>query len=170
MEEQTSFLTKIKQTLLQSKYEIFVDGASRGNPGKAGAGIFIKHKNKALLKKGFFLGEKTNNQAEYLALALAVFLLREKILKGHSKNVSVTITSDSELLTKQMKGLYKVKNPVLRDIKKLIETISEPMDCTFTHVLREKNKIADQLANDGIDKKSKMPTKFTSLLHEHVFN
>jgi ribonuclease HI len=161
METQTSFLhNPVHKKAEFQPVEIFVDGASRGNPGPAGAGIFITQADTELFKSGFFLGKKTNNQAEYLALTLAVFLLKKQI-KNPEK---IIITSDSELLIKQMRGEYKVKNPILFQIKNLIHSMLTDCDCKYKHVLREKNKIADQLANKGIDLKQKMPAPFITLL------
>ncbi len=174
MEHQSSFLKDNKKKESSSKpdsWEIFIDGAARGNPGPAGAGIFIKKNNKTVLEKGIFLGKKTNNQAEYLALALSVFLLQEKFSKKIKKSASIIITSDSELLVKQMKGIYKVKNPILYKIKALTILLQKEIKLKFKHVKREKNKIADNLANIGVDEKGKMPTKFKNMLEkEKVFS
>lgn len=125
METQTSFLkAPINKHSVSETIEIFVDGAARGNPGPAGAGIFITQADKELVKSGFFLGKKTNNQAEYLALALALFLLKKQI-KNPEK---IIITSDSELLIKQMRGEYQVKNPILFQIKNLIHSMLADCD------------------------------------------
>lgn len=164
METQTSFLkAPINKHSVSETIEIFVDGAARGNPGPAGAGIFITQADKELVKSGFFLGKKTNNQAEYLALALALFLLKKQI-KNPEK---IIITSDSELLIKQMRGEYQVKNPILFQIKNLIHSMLADCDCKFKHVIREKNKTADNLANKGIDDKKKIPTTFITLLKKN---
>jgi len=153
---------------MEKMWEIFVDGASRGNPGFSGAGIYIKYENESILKKGIFLGKKTNNQAEYLALALALFYLKKELSKSESQNHNIKVTSDSELLIKQMKGEYKVKNPILKQIKNLIDLFLQDTNCKFKHVLRENNKIADKLANVGIDEKNEIPISFANLLSKHV--
>lgn len=149
-------------------WQIYVDGASRNNPGPSGAGVYIIKDKKPFLRKGFFLGTKTNNQAEYLALALAAFFVKsEERINNSEKNTNnsqISIISDSELMVKQMKGLYKVKNPELLKIKNLIDSLLKGSPATFKHVLRANNKIADQLANDGIDKKNGIPDKFLSLM------
>ncbi len=146
--------------------EIFVDGASRGNPGHAGAGVYVKQDDIELVKKGFYLDKRTNNQAEYLALALAVFFTK-KLLDDTTFDSKVIITTDSELLVKQMNGEYRVKNPALKQIKELITSVLEDVDFKVRHVLRDKNKIADRLANEGIDKKNKIPAGFVCLLEKH---
>ena len=147
--------------------DIFVDGAARGNPGPAGAGIHISNSTQEI-KEGFFLGEKTNNQAEYLALVLALFLLKQKIDETDKdtglKNVFLVIHSDSELLIRQLSGLYKIKNPILIKLHGLIKRLLNGVPHKFTHVMREKNKVADRLANEGIDKKKKIPTNFFNFL------
>ncbi|MBD3272943.1 reverse transcriptase-like protein [Candidatus Dependentiae bacterium] len=164
MENQLNlFKSNKKKTQKLNFWQVFVDGASRGNPGPSGAGVYIKNNDKDFLKKGFALGEKTNNQAEYLALAIALFFIKQE--KSH--NPVINIISDSELLIKQMKGLYKIKNPVLRNIKNLIDTLLKNTEYTFKHVLREKNKIADRLANEGINKKNGLPQDFKTLLKNY---
>ena len=90
--------TVTKQTKKGLHWKLFVDGASRKNPGKAGAGIYLVKEDKSILKKGFYLGTKTNNQAEYLALILGIFYAK----KYMAKNDMLTIFSDSELLVKHM--------------------------------------------------------------------
>ena len=144
-------------------WSIFVDGAARGNPGPAGAGIYILNSEQKI-QEAYFLGEKTNNQAEYLALVLALFLLKQKIDDANLKNIFLTVHSDSELLVRQLCGFYKIKNPVLIKLHGLIKQLLHGVNHKFTHVVREKNKIADKLANEGIDKKKKIPTKFLNFL------
>lgn len=147
--------------------EIFVDGAARGNPGQAGAGVYIKQNDQEIVKTGFYLGEKTNNQAEYLSLALAIFIILQELECLNIKSPKLIITSDSELLVRQITGLYKVKNPVLKQIKNLIDLLLKNIDFEIKHVLRDKNKIADKLSNEGVDKKNKLPAGFVCLLKKH---
>ncbi len=153
------FDSPIKKIEKASTWVIHVDGASRGNPGPSGAGIYIYDKTaaKALAKEGFYLGTKTNNQAEYLALALAVILLQQLLAQHQAPIETVQIISDSELLIKQMQGHYRVKNAALLEIKLVAERLLRSVPHSFKHVLREHNKIADQLANQGVDLKKKVP-------------
>ncbi len=157
-----------KKTVIKKKktapWKIFVDGASRGNPGVAGAGVYIKQDDKNTIKKGFYLGIKTNNQAEYLAVALALFLLKKETAKEKDEQPYVTITSDSQLLVRQMGGEYKVKNPILIRIKSLVTSMLHNINYKFKHVLRSENTIADKLANQGINERQKMPASFEKLL------
>lgn len=127
---------------------IHCDGASRGNPGKAAIGICIKGEDrKTVLKKHReFIGETTNNRAEYQAVIMALDLATD------FTNKSVFIFSDSELLVKQLNGQYRVKNKYLKklflEVKKLGGFYQE---VTYTHVRREENKVADELANTALD-------------------
>ena len=143
---------------------IFVDGAARNNPGPAGAGIYVTFNDKPVIEKGFHLGKKTNNQAEYLALLLSIFLVNDLIVTKKIINPHLIITSDSELLIRQMYGSYKIKNPTLTEIRKIIDKLLGGKRYTLHHVLREKNKIADKLANKGIDSKNPLPKSFVELL------
>ena len=149
---------------------IYFDCASRNNPGPSGAGIYITRGmippaevNNVLFKQGFYLGSKTNNQAEYLAFLIALFAV-EKILKI---DAPMNIFSDSELLVRQMLGSYRVKNEAIAKIKNAIEPLLENKKYTISHILREKNKIADKLANQGINKKISLPPEFETYLQNH---
>ena len=147
-------------------WTIFVDGASRGNPGDAGAGIYVSSNGNDIIKKGFYLGTKTNNQAEYLALALSLFLVKNEAKNHRFSKPKLNINSDSELLIKQMLGIYRVRNSTLQKIKQLIEEVLADIPCSFTHIRRNYNKTADSLANDGIDQKHLAPKGFIKLLEE----
>lgn len=126
---------------------IHVDGASRGNPGQAGCGIFIQDKEGRVVKKvRKKLGIATNNVAEYTALVTA---LEEAASLGAS---TVKIFADSELMVKQIKGQYRVKNEGLKPLyAKATTLIGDFERFSITHVLRAKNKDADKLANEAID-------------------
>lgn len=130
---------------------IYTDGGARGNPGPAGAGAVIYKGKKKIGDVSEFLGYRTNNWAEYEALILALTLARDE-LGGLVKDVEVRM--DSELIVKQMKGEYKVKNPDMKEKHARVkELIAESFPgITFTHVRREKNKEADQNANDAMDR------------------
>lgn len=127
---------------------LYTDGASRGNPGHSGAGCYLCKENEPIEKLGFYLGIKTNNQAEYLALILGL-IYASKYLSNHD---ILHIRLDSDLIVKQINGQYTVKN---KHLKLLYQAVLEllPHNYTIEHVAREKNNIADALANKGIDKK-----------------
>ncbi len=130
-----------------SEITIYSDGAARGNPGPAGAGAELTDaEGKVLGTVCTYLGERTNNQAEYQAL---IFALDEAIELGATR---VRIFADSELMVKQVRGEYKVRNagikPLYEDVRKRLRRIGSH---TIEHVPREKNGRADTLANLAID-------------------
>lgn len=131
-------------------YILQTDGGSRGNPGHSAAGwvIFKQDKELEIIKKGSkYLGIQTNNYAEYTAIVEG---LRDCLEQG-IKDLEVKL--DSELATKQIKGIYKVKNEVLKEFIKDIEDIKKKFNTiTFTHVYRAYNKDADKMVNECLDK------------------
>lgn len=153
----------VSEPLSSITWKLFIDGASRKNPGNAGAGIYLLKNDEVVLKKGYFLGNKTNNQAEYLALLLGIFYAKKYV----QKNDLLLIFSDSELLVKHMKGEYKIRNAELKLLFDFAFIVLDGLHYSFCHVLRDYNVHADALANEGIDKKIKIPQEFFSLLHAH---
>lgn len=153
---------KIKK---EHKWILRIDGASRGNPGQAGVGIFITKDEIVHLQEGYYIGKKTNNEAEYLALVLGLFLLKE-VMNGQD---SLTVISDSELLIKQMKKIYKVKKPELQILYSCVQILLENKKPVFKHVLREYNQKADVLANKGVDTKHSVPLTFLDFLAQHNY-
>jgi len=153
----------IKSLKKSSKWILYTDGASRRNPGPAGAGIYLVKNDKPFLRKGFFLGNKTNNQAEYLALVLGLYYVKEHM----EKNDAVYIMSDSELLVRQMRGEYRVKNQGLKKIFDFLQILLKDVQHSFCHILREYNTEADKLANHGIDSKTPPPQALLSVLQRH---
>lgn len=147
----------------KNHWRLFIDGAARNNPGPAAAGLVIYKNSKLFAKHGFFLGNRTNNQAEYMALVLGVYFVK----KQYSEADHVEILSDSQLLVRQFKGEYRVKHPELKPLHMLAKRLLEEVVFTISHVLREKNEEADAMANYGLDKKIKLPTDFLALLAHH---
>jgi ribonuclease HI len=130
------------------KYIIYSDGGARGNPGPAGIGavIYDEEKNK-IAEISEYIGNTTNNQAEYKALIAA--LKKAKELKAEELDCYL----DSELVVKQLKREYKVKNPDLSPLFLEIYNLSLSFKkINYTHVKRELNKEADKLANQAMDK------------------
>jgi ribonuclease HI len=128
----------------------FTDGASRGNPGDSGIGIILKDEKGSVLSADFgYIGQATNNIAEYTALIACLKLARKRGCK------TLVVHSDSELLVRQMEGTYKVKEPRLKKFVAQAHALiqSGNLECSFRHVTRENNKDADRLANRGIDSK-----------------
>jgi len=129
---------------------IYTDGASRNNPGEAGAGIFILRDGEPFQQIARYLGTTTNNIAEYTA---AIIALEQAVKLGASR---VTLNADSELLVKQLNGQYKVKNEGLKPLHaKVKELIAKISSVEVRYIPREKNKEADALANKAIDEKIK---------------
>ncbi|MFN3531915.1 MAG: ribonuclease HI family protein [Candidatus Brocadia sp.] len=130
-----------------SELIIHTDGASRGNPGKAGIGVAIFNKDYHLIEEVcMFIGESTNNVAEYHAMMLAA----QKAIAYHAKKV--IFKTDSELLVRQLNGEYRVKSPnILPLYNDLMKLLSKLPAWKIQHVCREENVIADTLANRGID-------------------
>jgi ribonuclease HI len=130
------------------KIIIYTDGGARGNPGPAGVGVSIQDHDKELACISEYIGETTNNQAEYEALYRALDKAREMGLN----QVSVEVRLDSELVVRQLNGIYKVKEPGMKEQFARVDTLrKEFADISFVHVRREQNKRADQLVNDAVD-------------------
>ncbi len=118
------------------------------------------------LEYGFYLGKKTNNQAEYLALLLGLFTLKKMVQSGDK----VHIISDSLLLVQQVKGVYKVRNPELKTLHTLALHWVQEINAHMFHVLRFDNAHADTMANVGIDKKNSVPAEFLAILKKHAIS
>ena len=131
------------------RMQLFCDGASRGNPGTAGAGAVLKDASGKLLERlGKYLGHATNNVAEYHGLLLG--LRRARDLGAEE----IDIAADSELLVKQIKGEYKVRNPGLRELHQAAKVLlGEFRAWSIRHVYREDNTEADEMSNRAIDEK-----------------
>ena len=128
------------------KLTIYTDGGARGNPGPAGTGIVIKENGKTVKEYGEYIGETTNNQAEYKALISALKSAQELGAE------EVEIFMDSELIVKQVMGEYKVKHPDLAPLFLKLHNLRMGFKkFSITHVRREKNKEADALVNQAID-------------------
>ena len=130
-----------------SNVVIFTDGASRGNPGDASLGLVVyDNQENELFCYGKYLGQQTNNYAEYSAVKAALLDCVDNQIEG------VTIKSDSQLLVRQITGQYKVKSEGLKPLfKDCIELINNIKSFKIEHVRREYNKRADQIANLVLD-------------------
>lgn len=137
----------------RSSWELYVDGAARNNPGPAGAGFYLLKDGKPVEKQGLYLGNKTNNQAEYLALLLGVYFAQKHMGPADT----LIIKADSELMVRQVNGVYKVRNKELFRLHASVRAILNALNFKIQHIARENNKIADKLANEGIDKKITVP-------------
>ena len=154
--EQLVFVTKVIESALNkikpvsskgSSYVVYTDGGARGNPGPAGCGgVIFDNQKKELARFNHFISHATNNEAEYTALLLAA----QKVVKLNPYKVIFYL--DSELIVKQMQGLYKVKKAELLTInQKITKIISSIPQVEFVHIPRAKNHLADSLVNQAID-------------------
>ncbi len=125
------------------------DGGARGNPGPAGYGVVIKdNKGKKVAALSEYLGHQTNNFAEYQGLIAALEYAVNHGPKG------LKLISDSELMVKQVKGIYKVKNATLQDLHARAKQLIAKLDWfSIDHALREHNQEADGLANEAMDRR-----------------
>lgn len=132
------------------------DGGARGNPGPSGAGAVIREEEKVVEEISQFLGEQTNNWAEYEALRLALVAVGKRY-GGSAKELAVTARLDSELVVRQLNGLYQVKEPSLKEqYRSVTQLLPRFKSVAFVHVPREENSEADRLANDAMDQAGKI--------------
>lgn len=129
------------------KARLFTDGGARGNPGPAAYGFVIEDEHGAVLAAhGEAIGIATNNVAEYSALLAG---LEQAAELGVTE---LEVVSDSELMVRQMQGVYKVKNAALRDLWEDAGRVARRLGrVTYTAVRREHNELADRLVNDALD-------------------
>ncbi len=134
---------------------IFTDGGARGNPGPAAIGVFIKDgNNKEITKIGKKIGTTTNNVAEYRAVIEALdFVINNK--NELSENAKINFFLDSELVCSQIRGLYKIKKPELRDLLFVIreKEAGLKLPISYNQIPREENRQADKLVNLALDNK-----------------
>ena len=136
---------------MDKKIIIFTDGGARGNPGHAAIGAVVGDQ-----KYREYIGETTNNVAEYKAVIFALKKVLQKFGKNKSKELILEINVDSELLYKQMRGEYRVKDANLKILSTEVRNlITDFREVNFNHVRREKNKEADKLVNEELD--SRLP-------------
>jgi ribonuclease HI len=125
----------------------YTDGGARGNPGPSGYGVVLQDQSgNVVATLSQYLGHQTNNFAEYQALIAA---LEYTLAHGHK---ALKVISDSELLVRQIKGIYKVKNAALKDLHARAKQLIGQLDWfSIEHVLRGRNQHADRLANEAMD-------------------
>ena len=138
--------------MLKNRAIIYTDGGSRGNPGPSALGVVIENENGKVLKEySHYLGEATNNQAEYEAVIFALQKGKELKIK------ELEIRTDSELIGKQLQGEYKIKDSDLQPL--FIKAWNLRLDYEKVNIKiisREQNKKADKLANQELDSKNKL--------------
>ena len=127
---------------------VFIDGASQGNPGPSGIGVaFCKHGAEApLATLHKYIGETTNNIAEYTAL---IYALQEALIRGYR---SLEVLTDSELVAKQLSGEYKVREATLQPYYDQFVHLQQGFERLVVRAIpREHNRLADQLANEAVE-------------------
>lgn len=135
---------------------IYTDGGSRGNPGPAALGVYIENnKGGVLVEIGETLGITTNNIAEYSAITAGLsWVIQNKNKMPYLSKINFFV--DSQLATQQLNGIYKVKNPKLRELIFLIKQKEAEINLPiyYSHIPREQNKKADRLVNVALDNKT----------------
>lgn len=132
---------------------VYTDGGSRGNPGPSGFGLVIyDDQNNIIYQESTFLGIKTNNEAEYSGIISAIKWVEQNFSKLNIDQV--TFFADSQLLIRQLQGVYKVKSPNLvplfQQAKKTLNQMN--LNYQFNDIRREYNQLADELANQAMDR------------------
>jgi ribonuclease HI len=146
---------------MSDTWTIYTDGGSRGNPGPAAYAYVIKRPGEVDVQENGFLGETTNNIAEYTGLVKA--LEHAKELGGHK----LVVNSDSELMVKQMNGQYKVKNEGLRPLYNQAALMRKQFDSVvIKHIYREQNAQADALCNEAMDNPRDSKPRAALLAHD----
>jgi ribonuclease HI len=136
-------------------FTLYADGGARGNPGPAGSGaVVFDTAGKRVVEVSDYLGIATNNIAEYEAVLRGLTKLKASYPEGYFSTMPVVVRMDSELVIKQLNGIYKVKHPNLvprfLEVRNLVARAFPQI--TFEHVRREFNKDADALANEAMDR------------------
>lgn len=138
---------------MEYKYTIYTDGGARGNPGPAAAGIVIEGQEIGKKEYGEYLGEVSNNVAEYKAVILALKKLKHLIGSDKCAKAEVDVYADSELLVRQVNGEYKIKEKELQNL--FVDLWNARLDygkVSFSHVRREGNTRADEIVNEILDR------------------
>ncbi len=139
---------------MNDKLMIYCDGGARGNPGPAASAFVVEENGKVIYKESKYLGVATNNVAEYTAVIISLNWLVKN--QEDFSSDTITFVLDSELVAKQLSGLFKVKNENLRNLFFTIKTLEKKVNkkISYANVLRSKNKIADFLVNEKLDENS----------------
>lgn len=138
---------------METLLKIYCDGGARGNPGPAAAAFVVERQDKVIFKNAKFLGNATNNVAEYSAVLFAMKWLSNFSNKAFDE---VRFVLDSELVVKQLAGLFKIKNENLRSLYFSVKEEEKkiPLRISFAAVPRNKNRLADLLVNRTLDENS----------------
>lgn len=138
---------------MEPHLQIYCDGGARGNPGPAASAFVVEKNGKVIYKEGRFLGNSTNNSAEYSAVLMAMRWLEKNIPNGKKE---IFFILDSELVAKQLAGFFRIKNENLRNYFFSIRELEKKIPATifYKSVPRSKNRLADFLVNETLDENS----------------
>ena len=145
-------------------WKLYTDGASRCNPGPSGIGFSLLNGDAVICEQGFFIGNRTNNQAEYMALLVGIFYAKEFL----NPSDKLAVFSDSQLLIRQMNRQYRVRDAQLQKLQMIAFDLLKGYKYSFCHIYREQNCRADELANRGVDKKTPLPKKFVDMFSQYI--
>lgn len=138
---------------------IFTDGGARGNPGPAAIGAIIQKEGQTLKKYSEYIGEATNNQAEYQAVVFALKKVKLLFGKKKAKTMEIEIMIDSELVARHLNHQYKLREKDLQPLfLKVWNLMLDFGRVSFKYIPREKNKEADRLVNQALDNQEKVQT------------
>ncbi|MEK7449745.1 MAG: ribonuclease HI family protein [Planctomycetota bacterium] len=154
--------------------EIYIDGASRGNPGPSGVGILIKDTQDStiLIQRGEYIGETTNNVAEYTALIRALGIIIGKTFNsafgGKPESLTLIINADSKLIINQVAGNYRIKSPNLVPLAvKARQLMKKFKSVSLNLIDRKDNKIADRLANKAMNLRDIVDELDSNIMFNH---
>lgn len=135
------------------KIVMYTDGGSRNNPGPAAVGVYIETLHKQF---GHYIGNKTNNEAEYEAVIFGLKKIKQLVGKEKTKDIEIECYLDSEFVERQLNHQYKVKEKNIQEL--FLEVWNMMLDfkkISFFHIPREKNKVADKLVNQALDEEER---------------
>ncbi len=140
---------------ISKKIIVYTDGGSRGNPGPAAIGVVIEGIGNEPKQYNEFIGEATNNEAEYQAVIFALKKIRQLAGREILKQIQVEIRLDSELVAKQLNGEYKIEEEKLQPLFMTVWNLKFDFgNLSFKHVPREENRLADRLVNMCLDQQN----------------
>jgi len=140
---------------MNKQYSLYTDGGARGNPGPAAIGGVIFNDTGKIVKEFFrYLGETTNNQAEYRALIFGLEQVGKIVGAKEMLHIDLRVFLDSELVVRHLKGEYRVRDAKLKPLFIKAQKLAQKFGHTaFAHVRREKNQLADRLVNRELDRR-----------------
>ena len=133
--------------------KVYTDGGARGNPGPGACAFVVMSEGKVKFKNSKYLGKRTNNEAEYEALIFALEWIFQ--ISEQEKPLKINFYLDSELVVKQVNGLYRVKDLDLQKLFSKVRDLNNKLsgEISYFSIAREKNRLADRMVNDVLDEK-----------------